>query len=97
MIIRVLYFTSSRIENLIFPFSSLIYVVCTLLISDFQRCQQIDHLKMPVSRSTSRDTTLYDLLEVSSDATQAQITKVNIQKPFFFHFLMFFEFFRLIK
>lgn len=30
---------------------------------------------MPVSRSTSRDTTLYDLLEVSSDATQAQITK----------------------
>ena len=31
---------------------------------------------MPVPRSTDRDTTLYDLLEVSPDATKAQIAKV---------------------
>jgi len=32
---------------------------------------------MPVSRSKKRDTTLYDLLEVSPDATNAQIAKVK--------------------
>jgi len=34
---------------------------------------------MPMQRSAGRDTTLYDLLEVSPDASQAQIAKVRIE------------------
>ncbi len=37
---------------------------------------------MPVPRSKKRDTTLYDFLEVSPDATSAQIAKVK-KKEFF--------------
>ena len=33
---------------------------------------------MPVPRSRKRDTALYDLLEVSPDATNAQIAKVKL-------------------
>lgn len=32
---------------------------------------------MPVRRSNQQDTTLYDLLEVSPDATNTQIAKVG--------------------
>jgi hypothetical protein len=35
-----------------------------------------------VSRSKKRDTTLYDLLEVSPDATNAQIAKVKKNRIF---------------
>jgi hypothetical protein len=50
---------------------------------------------MPVPRSKKRDTTLYDLLDVSPDATNAQIAKV---KNRFLHFYLIINFnFRLIK
>jgi hypothetical protein len=39
---------------------------------------------MPVPRSKKRDTTLYDLLDVSPDATNAQIAKVKIDFSFYF-------------
>jgi len=37
---------------------------------------------MPVARSKHRDTKLYDLLDVSPDATNAQITKVKQNNSF---------------
>ena len=44
---------------------------------------------MPVPRSKKRDTTLYDLLEVSPDATSVQIAKVSFHY-ILFHYVLFF-------